>query len=263
MAQLKIEFSNKRVKMMNDNTEEISIRAETESNNNNENEKFFTENYLHSEVIITEMSDDEEFNNEIKSTSSGSIEYLVEEPIGSFKNENGSSFGVTKKASFMSNNTGESESIEEDNEAAEVENNETFQYVYMNNEYYNEYYVKNPLVRNISLSKWPNVGFGFKLNRSNDKKLYYINEIIPNSPAESCLTIGDLIIELDEYDNPFNEFSNLNEVEAYLNEKEAIHLLALEGSNYLKFNLDRKPLKNYCRNCEDIVIVSWNELKHE
>jgi hypothetical protein len=195
------------------------------------------------EVIITELFDLNE--EDVKSTSSGSIEYLVDEPIISYRN--------VKSASDLEY-TNESEN---DNEA------DTFQYIYTNNEYYNEDFVKNPLVRGITLSKWPRVGFGFKVNRCAEKKFYYINEIVANSPAESCLSIGDLIVELDEFDNPFEEFSNLNEIEDYLNKKENIHLISLENSNYLKFKLNSKSLKNYSRNCEDIVIVSWNQLQKE
>ena len=192
---------------------------------------------FNNEVIITELIT--EYNEEINS-SSGSIEYLVDEPILSYKN--------VKSPLDLVN---------------DVETIDTFQYIYTNNDYYNEDFVKNPLLRGITLSKWPRVGFGFSLKRCEEKKYYYVNEILSNSPAESCLNNGDLIVELDEFDNPFDVFSSLNEIEDYLNKKENLHLIALENSNYLKFKLKNKSLKNFATNCEDIVIVSWNQLKSE
>jgi hypothetical protein len=193
------------------------------------------ETIANSDIIIRELLENE-FNNV---PSSDLNEYLVDEPIDSFKNT---------KGFFNSSNQ-----------------DDTFQYLYTNNEYYNEDYVKNPLLRRISLSKWPNVGFGFKLSRCDEKKYYYISEVLSDSPADCCLNLGDLIVELDEFENPFEIFNDSNRIENYLDSIESLHLACIANDNYLKFKLKNKALKNFGNiNCEDIIIVTWNQLnKHD
>ena len=193
-------------------------------------------------MIITELlgsDNDSEFSH--------TNEYIVDEPIDSYKN-----------VKYLNNNSEKQNNDDDDNIG------DTFQYIYTNNEFYNEDYIKNPLLRGITLSKWPHVGFGFKLCRCEEKKHYFIEKIVADSPADSCLNLGDLIVELDEFDNPFDIFNNLNQIEDYLNSVENLHLVCIAHDNFLKFKLKNKSLKSYSNiNCEDIVVVSWNQLKND
>ena len=202
------------------------------SNNQFEEEIELEKTTANYDLIIRELLESE-FNN---IPSSVLNEYLVDEPIDSFKNLKG----------FSNSNS----------------QDDTFQYLYTNNEYYNEDYVKNPLLRRITLSKWPGVGFGFKLSRCDEKKYYYISEILSDSPADCCLNLGDLIIELDEFDNPFEIFNDINKIQDYLDSIDNIHLVSIANDNYLKFKLKNKTIKNFGNiNCEDIIIVTWKQLK--
>jgi hypothetical protein len=121
----------------------------------------------------------------------------------------------------------------------------------------------NAITRGISLSRFASgPSFGFKLSRSVsfDDDFIYISQIEPDSPAEFCLQIGDVIVELDEMD-PCESFSNLSEINRYLSERDFIHLMAIHASKYsmLKSQNDLNLLRDHCYNCEDIVIVSFKE----
>ncbi len=64
-----------------------------------------------------------------------------------------------------------------------------------------KHYHLNAVIRSISLSKCPGTpGFGFQLARhqENDEDLFYVSEITAETPAELCLRLGDVLIELDE-----------------------------------------------------------------
>jgi hypothetical protein len=141
-----------------------------------------------------------------------------------------------------------------------------FEYYYENNDYYNENYVKNGLIKSITLSKWPIVGFGFHLDKCSfglNKTYYFVNDIAGNSPAESCLAVGDLVIELDEF-NPADKFDDLKALGDYLRECDTIHLMTLAQVDYEKFETQYDlSLRNYSKNCEDIVIVQWSQLSQE
>jgi hypothetical protein len=130
-------------------------------------------------------------------------------------------------------------------------------------DYFNEYDEKhhhlNAVIRSISLSRWPDTGFGFSVasQRVGKENLVYINEIKQNSPAEFCLQLGDIIIEIDEL-SPSEDFISLSDIERYLQEKENIHLIVIHESKYAQLKQENEDfLKNYSINCEDIVIVSW------
>jgi hypothetical protein len=119
--------------------------------------------------------------------------------------------------------------------------------------------LENHLIKGITLSKWPGVGFGFKLAKCSDKDYFMVKEIEADSPAESCLKVGDLVIEIDEFE-PYDKFGNLDEFNGYLSERDNIHLTALNESDYNKFKSLNMSLSNYSSNCEDIVIVSWHQM---
>lgn len=152
---------------------------------------------------------------------------------------------------------------------------------HLNFDYYNEFDIKhhhlNAVIRGVSLVKWPDVGFGFSMTKSTDQRYYYVNEIKANSPAEFSLQVGDIILEIDEL-CPGKDFKSLEEIFDHLNRAEFIHLLVIHESKY--FNLNLAPsrsanangndtssrcfyeefdelLKNFCINCQDIVVVSW------
>lgn len=115
----------------------------------------------------------------------------------------------------------------------------------------------NALIRGVSLSKWPSVGFGFTLAKQTfgTENIFFICDIKPNSPAEFGLQLGDILIEVDDL-NTRENFKNLDEISAYLEMKESIHVLAIHESKYHWVMSKTDFLKNHHMNCEDIVIVS-------
>jgi hypothetical protein len=121
------------------------------------------------------------------------------------------------------------------------------------------------IIRGVSLSKWPDVGYGFGLGRQeiNSEVIYYISDIISNSPAEFSLQLGDVLLELD--DIILCGTQEVDDLMKYINEKEAgyLHLMVMHESKYfqLKTNESNDLLKDCSRHCEDIVIVSCIENK--
>jgi hypothetical protein len=120
----------------------------------------------------------------------------------------------------------------------------------------NHHHHLNALLRNISLSKSPHTGFGFDLSREND--LMYVSNIVPDSPAEFCLQLGDVLIEIDEM-NPCESFLDMSQLMDYLNTKELIYLMAIHHTKYMQLKSSDKEINDWCTNCKDVVIVSWNE----
>lgn len=125
-----------------------------------------------------------------------------------------------------------------------------------------KHYHLNAVIRSISFSKCPGTpGFGFKLDRhmENGEDLFYVKEISSETPAELCLRLGDILIELDER-NPCETFKGIEECEEYLNKRNSVHMMVIHESKYfrLKSNKDEDLIKNHCINCEDMVVVSWD-----
>lgn len=119
----------------------------------------------------------------------------------------------------------------------------------------------NSVIRGVSLSKWPETGFGFTLasDMVNGENLIYVTDIKPDSPAEFSLKLGDILIELDDM-NPCEHFRSLDDINTYLNGRENVHLMVVNECNYAKLKAENEDLlKNYHFNCEDIVIVSLNK----
>lgn len=123
----------------------------------------------------------------------------------------------------------------------------------------------NGIIRGISLVKWPQIGFGFTLAQqpiSNEESFIYVDKIENDSPAEFCLQSGDIIIEIDELEP--DKFANMNDLNKYLSDRENVHLMVIHESKYMRLKSENEELlKNYNTNCEDIVIVSWNNHKIE
>lgn len=131
--------------------------------------------------------------------------------------------------------------------------------------YFNDFDYKNhhlnAVIRSISLSKCPGIAkFGFDLARytNENEDLYYIKEIAPDTPAELCLRLGDILMEIDEK-NPCEAFIDISELNDYLSKAENIHMMVIHESKYMRLKAqDENLIKNYCSNCEDMVIVTWN-----
>lgn len=119
----------------------------------------------------------------------------------------------------------------------------------------------NAIIRSISLSKYPTLGFGFSLDKKTGQNgdLFCVKEIMPNSPAEMCLRLGDILIEIDER-NPSDRFKSVAEAHEYLSANDNIHLMVIHESKYIRLTSPNEDLiRNCCINCEDMVIVSWND----
>lgn len=124
------------------------------------------------------------------------------------------------------------------------------------------------LIRGVSLSRWPNVGFGFELAtaRLGTEPLVYINRIHPDSPAKlSSLRLGDVLIEIDEM-LPVESFAAasddemLKRVNEYVGSRENLHFMVVHESQYSRLKADDEHLlKNYYFNCEDIVVVNFRK----
>lgn len=133
------------------------------------------------------------------------------------------------------------------------------------NNYFNDFdykhYHLNAVIRSISLSKCPGIsGFGFKLDRhsQNGEDLFYVNEITTDTPAELCLRLGDILIELDEK-NPCECFKSIDECHDYLTRKDNVNMMVIHESKYMSLkSKDEDLIRSHCINCEDMVIVTWN-----
>lgn len=121
------------------------------------------------------------------------------------------------------------------------------------------------VIRGVSLSKWPNVGFGFELAtaRVGNEPLVYVNRIHPDSPAKlSSLRLGDVLLEIDEM-FPSENFASdtddemLKRVDEYVGKKDNLHLVVVHESQYTRLKAENL-LKNYYFNCEDIVVVNFH-----
>lgn len=143
---------------------------------------------------------------------------------------------------------------------SDIDDNEEFLENYFNDFDYKHYHL-NAVIRHISLSKYPGLSnFGFSLAKQscNDEELFYINKITPDTPADFCLRLGDIIIELDE-NNPSEKFKSFNDIQDYLNKKDNLELLVIHESKYIQMKSKNADLiRNSHTNCEDMVIVSWN-----
>jgi len=131
--------------------------------------------------------------------------------------------------------------------------------------YFNDFDYKNhhlnAIIRGISLSKYPGSNFGFELTRyrSESEDYFYVSKIDADTPAEFCLQLGDILIELDDM-NPTIQFKSIDELNEFLNEKDDIHLMVIHETKYFRLKAENEDLlKSYCINCEDMVIVSWNQ----
>jgi hypothetical protein len=116
----------------------------------------------------------------------------------------------------------------------------------------------NAIIRGISLSKWPKVGFGFNLSKQSidDEIILYVSNIVSNSPAEFSLQLGDILLEFDDINTAEKE---IDDIVKYIEAKEnSLHLMVIHESKYfqLKSMENGDVLKNFRKNCEDIVIVS-------
>lgn len=130
--------------------------------------------------------------------------------------------------------------------------------------YFNDFDYKNhhlnAVIRGISLSKYPGTHFGFELTRytTEMEDYFYVSKIDADSPAEFCLQLGDILIELDDM-NPTIQFKTIDELNEFLNRKDNVHLMVIHETKYFRLKAENEDLlKNYCINCEDMVIVSWN-----
>ena len=113
------------------------------------------------------------------------------------------------------------------------------------------------------MSKWPNVGYGFNLSKQaiENETIYYVSDIASNSPAEFSLQLGDILLEVDDINTSDHE---MDELIKYINEKETdLNLMVVHESKYFRLKSESNDdlLKDFHRNCEDIVIVSCNENK--
>ena len=100
--------------------------------------------------------------------------------------------------------------------------------------------------------------------------IYYdfISNIVPDSPAEFCLQLGDVLIEIDDM-NPCESFLDMDDLTQYLSSRELIYLMAIHYTKYMELkslsnNQDdndenEHEINDWCTNCKDVVIVSWNE----
>lgn len=121
---------------------------------------------------------------------------------------------------------------------------------YLNNFDYDTHL--NAMIRGVSLKRWPTVGFGFSLARQrvNNEDLVYVCDILLDSPAEYCLQLGDILVEMDDLNLKQND--SIENLEKYLEEKENVHLTVVHKSKYTRLKTE-----NSLFNCEDIVICNY------
>ncbi|RNA18299.1 hypothetical protein BpHYR1_033976 [Brachionus plicatilis] len=111
------------------------------------------------------------------------------------------------------------------------------------------------LMRSITLPKWPGVGFGFSLSKSkcDNQDMLFVSEVFAESPAESCLQIGDLVLELDDLNlKNCDTFFNL---EKYMENKDNVNLVVIHKTKYPRLKLENE-LKNVEYDCENFVICN-------
>lgn len=124
-------------------------------------------------------------------------------------------------------------------------------------------------IRGASLSRWPQVGFGFELGvaRLVGDRLVYVSRISADSPAElSSLKLGDILIEIDD-ETPSERFSEsdsdseaLAKINEYVSKRENLHLMVVHESQYARLKAENEDLlKNYYFNCEDFVVVNLHK----
>jgi len=124
-------------------------------------------------------------------------------------------------------------------------------------------------IRGASLSRWPQVGFGFELGvaRVAGDRLVYVSRISADSPAElSSLKLGDILIEIDD-ETPSERFSEsdsdseaLAKINDYVSKRENLHLMLVHESQYARLKSENEDLlKNYYFNCEDFVVVNLHK----
>jgi hypothetical protein len=134
------------------------------------------------------------------------------------------------------------------------------------NDYTNDSHL-SACVRGVSLSSWPQVGFGFtvKQQQFGAEIIFFVCDITPESPAEMCLRMGDILVEVDEIntasggDATTAGFHSADEIQTYLAGRTNVHLIVIPESKYHHLAAQSNPrdfLRNVNINCEDIVIVS-------
>ena len=231
-------------------------------NNNGEHQ-----NHFFSNIVITEINESRaEMENNSNNRMTTSTDYLVEEPNdyifepGHYPNEQ----VCTLREDYATSN-GSSRIVSETDELLEYEYRSNSHYIpeaqnSTNSKQNNsQRHHLNGIIRGISLSKCPVIGFGFELakNSINNEDFIYVSSIKSNSPAEFCLQLGDILIELDEM-NPCESFASIDEINKYLEDKDNVHLMAIHKTKFLRLKSENEDLKDYSTNCEDIVIVLWN-----
>lgn len=241
-------------------------------------------------IKITEIINGQDLNNESNLNEDSSHDYLVEEPLDfifepnhdpqyvsgytntnnispqySVSQEEKSKNGV-KYLNRMARMVSESDGILEyqytstSDMRSTLDDDEEFFENYFNDFDYRHHHL-NAIIRSISLSSYPDTQcFGFNIARhlEEDEDLFYVDKIIPNTPAELCLRLGDIIVEIDEK-NPSEMFERTDQLHEYLNNKTSIHMMVIHESKYTRLKSQEQDLVKKCSiDCEDVVIVSWN-----
>lgn len=209
-----------------------------------ENPEYF---YYNSNIVITEL---EQLSETVSDTSSITADYLVEEPYDYiFEPDHYPTKTASSKVSRL---------VEEKDGVLIYEHHKNETAKMDLNHFYDINHHLNALFRSISLPKWPGIGFGFEITKTTNNDLVYVSNIEPNSPAEHCLQLGDVLIEVDEM-NPVEKFLDLSDLSKYLEGKDNVYLMVIHHSKYEKLKSENVEVRNYCSNCKDIVIVSWND----
>ncbi|CAF0927603.1 unnamed protein product [Brachionus calyciflorus] len=114
------------------------------------------------------------------------------------------------------------------------------------------------LMRSIRLPKWPNVGYGFNLakHKFGDEDLIYVNEILSDSPAESCLQLGDILLELDDFN--LKNLDSMIDLYKHMEQKQNVDVMVVHKSKYSKFKAHHEDQSNNSLiNCENFVICDY------
>lgn len=111
------------------------------------------------------------------------------------------------------------------------------------------------LTRNVTLPKWPHVGFGFSLakHKMDNEELVYVNEVLSDSPAEFCLQLGDILLEMDDLN--LRNTSSIADLQKHIEQKEKINLMVIHKSKYARLKSEN-GLGNTFFNCENFVICN-------
>lgn len=136
----------------------------------------------------------------------------------------------------------------------------------LNSEELDSFYLENfdsethlhGLMRSITLPKWPGVGFGFSLSKSkcDDQEMLFVSEIFADSPAESCLQIGDLVLELDDLN--LKNWDIISNLEKYMDKKENVNMVVIHKTKYPRLKLEN-DFKNIEYDCENFVICNLRD----